>query len=85
MSKRIEEGERQRKRIEIVINMIIDGNSSDMEQLGEYDEDDEEWTPQAMHDDESSDSCDEEDYRDESVAQKLRSQQQHRTQSERSQ
>lgn len=46
--------------------MIIDGNSSDMEQLGE---DDEEWTPQAMHDDESSDSRDEEDYLDESVAQ----------------
>lgn len=42
--------------------MIIDGKSSDMEQLGEDDGDDEEWTPQAMHDDESSDSSDEEDY-----------------------
>lgn len=62
MSKRIEEEERQRKHIENVINMIIDGKSSDMEQLGEDDGDDEEWTPQAMHDDESSDSSDEEDY-----------------------
>ncbi|XP_065820319.1 piggyBac transposable element-derived protein 3-like [Labrus bergylta] len=50
--------------------MIMDGNSSDIEQLGEDDEEDEEeWTPQAMHDDGSSDSSDEEDYQDESVAQ----------------
>lgn len=59
-------GKRQREHIENVINMIIDGNSSDMEQLGEDDELVEEW---AMHDDESPDSSDEEDYRDESVAQ----------------
>lgn len=40
--------------------MIKDGNASDMEQLGEDDEDDKEWTPRAMHDNESSDSSDEE-------------------------
>ena len=42
--------------------MIVDGNSSDMEQLGEDDEEEEEWTPKAMHDNGSSDSHDEEDY-----------------------
>lgn len=48
--------------------MIMDGNSSDMEQLGE-DEDDgeEEWIPNAMLTEENSDSTDEEDLRDESV------------------
>jgi len=46
MSKIIEEEERKRKYIENVINMIMDGNSSDMEQVGEVDEEDEEeWTP----------------------------------------
>ncbi len=46
----------------------MDGNSSDMEQLGE-DEDDgeEEWIPNAMLTEENSDSTDEEDLRDESV------------------
>uniref|UniRef100_A0A3Q3E1X0 PiggyBac transposable element-derived protein domain-containing protein n=1 Tax=Labrus bergylta TaxID=56723 RepID=A0A3Q3E1X0_9LABR len=83
MSKRIEEEVRKQTYIENVINMIMDGNSSDIEQLGEDgEEDEEEWTPQTMHDDGSSDSSDEEDYQDES---ELRSQQQHRTQSERSQ
>lgn len=66
MPKRIEEEDRQRKYIENVSNMIMNGNSSAMEQL---EEDDEGWTPQAIHDDGSSDSSDEEDYRDESVAQ----------------
>ena len=49
--------------------MIVDGNSSDMEQLGEDDEEEEkERTPKAMHDNGSPDSSDEEDYQDESVA-----------------
>uniref|UniRef100_A0A3Q3E559 PiggyBac transposable element-derived protein domain-containing protein n=1 Tax=Labrus bergylta TaxID=56723 RepID=A0A3Q3E559_9LABR len=68
--KRIEEEVRKQTYIENVINMIMDGNSSDIEQLGEDgEEDEEEWTPQTMHDDGSSDSSDEEDYQDESVAQ----------------
>ena len=48
--------------------MIVDSNSSDMEQLGEDEEEEEEWTSKAMHDNGSSDSSDEEDYQDESVA-----------------
>jgi len=44
----------------------MDGSSSDLEQL--EDEDDEEWIPQAMHEDGSSDSSDE-DYQVESVVQ----------------
>lgn len=58
MLKRIEE-EEKRKYIENVINMIIDGNSSDIEQLGEDEEEEEkEWTPQTMDDDGSSASRD---------------------------
>lgn len=45
----------------------MDGYSCDMKQLGEDDQD--RWTPQAMHDDGSSDSSDQGDYQDESVAQ----------------
>ncbi|KAI2665721.1 52 kDa repressor of the inhibitor of the protein kinase [Labeo rohita] len=68
MSKRLEEEERKRKHLENVIDIIMDGNSSDLEQLEEEEEeDDEEWVPQAMHDDGSSDSSDEEDYQEESV------------------
>lgn len=54
MSKRVEEEDK--KYIEIIMNMILDGNWSDMEHLGE---DDEEWTPQAIHDDGHLDSSDE--------------------------
>ncbi|KAK5603116.1 hypothetical protein CRENBAI_000112 [Crenichthys baileyi] len=69
MSKRLEEEERKRKYFENV-NMIMDGNSSDIEQLGEDDEDDDEdWSPQAMHDEQNSESSDEENCRDQSIAQ----------------
>lgn len=73
MSKRLEEEERKKKHLQNVIDIIMDGNSSDLEQLEEEeeedDDDDEEWIPQAMHDDGSSDSSDEEDYQVESVVQ----------------
>lgn len=62
MSKRLEE-ERKRMYLENFIDIIMDGNSSDLEQLEEED-DDEEWTPQAMLDDRSSDSSGEEDYQE---------------------
>ena len=40
--------EKKRKYIENVINMIMDGNSNDMKQSGEDDEEhEEEWTPSA--------------------------------------
>lgn len=45
--------------------MIIDGDSSDIEQLGEDHDEEEEWCPN----DGSSDSSEEEDLRDESVDQ----------------
>ncbi|KAL1252294.1 hypothetical protein QQF64_020090 [Cirrhinus molitorella] len=67
MSNTLEEEARKIKYLENVIDFIMDGNSSDLEQLEE--EDDEELIPQAMHDDGSSDSSDEEDYQEESVVQ----------------
>lgn len=42
-------------------SMIIDGNSSDMEQLGEDEDDDEDWTPNAKLTEGSSDSDSEEE------------------------
>uniref|UniRef100_A0A3B4UI05 PiggyBac transposable element-derived protein domain-containing protein n=1 Tax=Seriola dumerili TaxID=41447 RepID=A0A3B4UI05_SERDU len=63
----------KRYTVENVISMIMDGNSSDLEQLGEdEDEDDgeeEEWTPNATLTEGSSESSDEEDFRDETVKQ----------------
>lgn len=47
---------------EDVVSMLFDGNASDMEQLEEGDDDDdEEWTPKAKLGEESSDTSDEED------------------------
>uniref|UniRef100_A0A3B3SQF8 PiggyBac transposable element-derived protein domain-containing protein n=1 Tax=Paramormyrops kingsleyae TaxID=1676925 RepID=A0A3B3SQF8_9TELE len=52
---------------EDVLNILTDGNSSDLEQLGEEDDDSsEEWSPKGVANEEGSDSS-EEDVRDESV------------------
>uniref|UniRef100_A0A3B4X7W6 PiggyBac transposable element-derived protein domain-containing protein n=1 Tax=Seriola lalandi dorsalis TaxID=1841481 RepID=A0A3B4X7W6_SERLL len=63
----------KRYTVENVISMITDGNSSDLEQLGkDEDEDDgeeEEWTANATLTEGSSESSDEEDFRDETVKQ----------------
>ncbi|KAL6456143.1 hypothetical protein MHYP_G00359940 [Metynnis hypsauchen] len=52
--------------VEDVLKMILDGDSGDLEQLGE-DDDDEGWTPTAMCTEGSSDSSGEEDLQDKSV------------------
>lgn len=47
--------------------MIMDGDSSDMEQLGEDDDDEEEWIPTTVCTEGNSDGSVEEDLQDESV------------------